>query len=70
MLGGTYHPDFKNPANVGVAILFVEKYRAALPLFVDCGLCISATRVQDGKDTLIMDSGMLDCTGGTTTGGI
>uniref|UniRef100_A0A2N9J8C8 Late embryogenesis abundant protein LEA-2 subgroup domain-containing protein n=1 Tax=Fagus sylvatica TaxID=28930 RepID=A0A2N9J8C8_FAGSY len=72
VLGRTYQPDFKNPAKPGVAMPVVggeDKYRTTSLLSADCSSCVfSPAGVLDKKDSLVMEYGMLDCTGGATGG--
>lgn len=72
VLGQTYQPDFENPVKPGVAMPVVggeDKYRTTSLLSADCRSCLfSPAGVFDQKDTLIMDYGTLDCTGGATSG--
>ncbi|GLT77018.1 hypothetical protein SLA2020_486440 [Shorea laevis] len=71
-LARTYQPDFENPAKPGVAMPVVggeDKYRTTSLLSADCSSCVfSPAGVLDEKDSLVMPYGMLDCTGGATSG--
>ncbi|KAL0001121.1 hypothetical protein SO802_014902 [Lithocarpus litseifolius] len=68
----TYQPDFKNPAKPGVAMPVMggeDKYRTTLLVSADCSSCVfSPAGVVEQKDSLVMEYGMLDCTGGATGG--
>ena len=72
VLGRTYQPDFKNPAKPGVAMPVVggeDKHRTTSLVSADCSSCVfSPAGVVDQKDSLVMEYGMLDCTGGATGG--
>nr|XP_023888161.1 uncharacterized protein LOC112000292 [Quercus suber]POE66564.1 hypothetical protein CFP56_53945 [Quercus suber] len=72
VLGRTYQPDFKNPAKPGAAMPVVggeDKYRTTSLVSADCKSCVfSPAGVVDQKDSLVMEYGMLDCTGGATGG--
>ncbi|GFS39159.1 late embryogenesis abundant (LEA) protein-like protein [Actinidia rufa] len=72
VLGQNYQPDFKNPAKLGVAMPVVggeEKYRTTSLLSADCGSCMfSSVGVLNKDDSLVMDFGTLDCTGGASSG--
>lgn len=72
VLGRTYQPDFKNPAKPGVAMPVVggeDKYRTPSLLSADCNSCVfSPAGVLEPEDSLVIEHGMLDCTGGAISG--
>lgn len=72
VLGRTYQPDFVNPAKPGVAMPVVggeDKYRTTSLLTSDCNSCMfSPAGVLTRKDSLVMNYGTLDCTGGSSSG--
>lgn len=72
VLGRTYQPEFKNPAKPGVAMPVVggeRKYRTSSLVSKECPLCIFSPNGDVSlKDSIVIDHGMLDCTGGAATG--
>ncbi|XP_061376613.1 uncharacterized protein LOC133318609 [Gastrolobium bilobum] len=71
VLGRTYQPDFQNPAKLGVAMPVVggeHKYRTTSLVSADCGACIFSPAKASEKEDSVMESGMMDCTGGANSG--
>ncbi|XAR68378.1 hypothetical protein NMG60_11003479 [Bertholletia excelsa] len=72
VLGRTYQPDFQSPAKLGVAMPVVggeNKYRTTSLLSADCSSCVfSPVGVLHKDDSVVMNYGPLDCTGGASSG--
>ncbi|KAL5549726.1 hypothetical protein UlMin_004957 [Ulmus minor] len=72
VLGRTYRPDFENPAKPGVAMPVVggeEKYKTTSLLGDDCRACVfSPGGGLEKKENVVMEYGLLDCTGGAANG--
>ncbi|XP_027127613.1 uncharacterized protein LOC113770010 [Coffea eugenioides] len=72
VLGKTYQPDFVNPAKPGVAMPVMggeDKYRTTSLLSTDCKGCMfSSAGLLNAEDSLVMNYGSLDCTGGSSSG--
>ncbi|KAA8523843.1 hypothetical protein F0562_010266 [Nyssa sinensis] len=72
VLGRTYQPDIENPAKPGEAMPVVggeDKYRTTSLLSEDCKACIfTPNNVTTKESSVIMEYGMLDCTGGFSRG--
>ncbi|KAI6687343.1 hypothetical protein NL676_024171 [Syzygium grande] len=73
VLDRTYQPDFENQAKAGVAMPIVggeDKYRTSSLLLADCATCIFSLimHINQMQDSMVMEYGTLDCTGGATSG--